>query len=264
MFDPKAIRWVVLLCASIVTHSPLFSLQSLRAQDSVLTMQLPDGPSFEMVRVEGGTFTMGATDNDPEAWDDETPAHQVTLSSFRIGQTEVTQALWQAVMGTNPSYFTGDLQRPVEQVTWVDCEQFITKLNQMTGKNFRLPTEAEWEFAALGGTASHDFMYSGSNNANEVAWHRGNAQEKMHPSALLAHNELGLYDMSGNVWEWCADYYGEYPDGHVNNPTGPATGEKRVVRGGSFSYEAAYSRCKCRNCLSPNNNSFAVGLRLAM
>ena len=217
-----------------------------------------------MVEIQSGVFDMGTYSSGIE---DEGPTHSVYLSEYHIAKTTITQQQWQAIMGShelwNEQYGKGD-NYPANYISYTQALEFINKLNSYSNLRFRLPTEAEWEFAACGGTVSHDYLYSGSNNANEVAWHRDNAQEKMHPVAMLNHNELGLYDMSGNVWEWCFDYYGEYPNGHVNNPTGPSHGEKRMVRGGSFSYEAAYSRCKCRNCLPETNNSFAVGLRLAM
>ena len=217
-----------------------------------------------MVEIQGGVFDMGSYSSGVE---NEGPTHSVYLSDFHLAKTTITQKQWQAIMGShelwNEQYGKGD-KYPANYISYTQALEFINKLNSYSNLRFRLPTEAEWEFAALGGTLSHGFIYSGGNNADAVAWHKDNSNGTQHPVAMLSHNELGLYDMSGNVWEWCADYYGEYTDGHVNNPTGPATGEKRVVRGGSFSYEASYSRCKCRNCLSPNNNSFAVGLRLAM
>ena len=162
-----------------------------------------NGVSFEMVRVEGGTFHMGATsEQKDEAWDREKPVHSVTLSSYYIGKTEVTQALWQAVMGSNPSNFKGS-NLPVECVCWNDCQEFIQKLNSLTGRNFRLPTEAEWEFACRGGNNSRGYKYSGSNNLGSVAWYDDNSGGQTHPVATKAPNELGIYDMSGNVWEWC-------------------------------------------------------------
>ena len=160
-----------------------------------------NGVSFEMVRVEGGTFRMGATsEQEADDWDREKPVHSVTLSSYYIGKTEVTQALWKAVMGSNPSYFKSDNQ-PVENVSWNDCHEFIRKLNALTGQNFRLPTEAEWEFACRGGNNSRGYKYSGSNNLGSVAWYDGNSGNKTHPVGTKAPNELGIYDMSGNVWE---------------------------------------------------------------
>ncbi len=220
-----------------------------------------NGVSFKMMPVEGGTFTMGATDEQgSDALSNENPTHQVTLSNFSIGQTEVTQALWQAVMGINPSYFTGDLQRPMENVSWDDCQQFIIKLNQLTGKNFRLPTEAEWEYAARGGNKSRGYKYSGSNNIDDVAYWRTNST---FPVANLAPNELGLYDMSGNVLEWCQDWYGSYSAEAQTNPTGPTSSSVRVYRGGSWYDFAKECRVSCRKYLNPSLFDVNLGLRLA-
>ena len=232
-----------------------------------------NGVSFKMVEVEGGTFTMGATaEQGSDAWDDEKPAHQVTLSSYSIGQTEVTQELWQAVMGSNPSRFTGNLQRPVEQVSWNDCQTFISKLNQMTGKNFRLPTEAEWEYAARGGNQSRGYKYAGSDNIDDVAWYRYNIPSQSsgmagygtQTVATKAPNELGLYDMSGNVLEWCQNWYDSYSSDAQTDPTGPASGSSRVFRGGSWFHFAGYSRVSCRNGNAPSSTSSNLGLRLAL
>jgi formylglycine-generating enzyme required for sulfatase activity len=169
-----------------------------------------NGVSFTMVKVDGGTFKMGATsEQGSDAEEDEKPAHSVTLSSYWIGQTEVTKALWNAVMGTNPSLSKGD-ELPVENVSWKDCQKFIKKLNQLTGETFRLPTEAEWEYAARGGNKSKGYKYSGSNDLGTVAWSSNNSLPKTHPVATKQPNELGIYDMSGNVYEWCNDYYDSY------------------------------------------------------
>ena len=207
-----------------------------------------NGVSFKMVDVEGGTFTMGATpEQGSDAGSNEKPTHQVTLSSFAIGETEVTQALWMAVMGSNPSCHKGILQRPVEYVSWSDCQTFISTLNQLTGKTFRMPTEAEWEFAARGGNKSQGYKYSGSNNIDDVAWYPSNSYSTPHVVASKAPNELGLYDMSGNVFEWCQDCYGSYSSDAQTNPTGPtsASGYHRVVRGGCWN--GYYSNAKaCR------------------
>jgi formylglycine-generating enzyme required for sulfatase activity len=223
-----------------------------------------NGVFFTMVSVEGGTFTMGATaEQGSDAYSDEKPAHEVTLSSFSIGETEVTQALWQAVMGSNPSRFTGDLNRPVEQVSWNDCQTFITKLNQMTGKTFRLPTEAEWEFAARGGNLSQGYKYSGSNTIGDVAWYASNSGYTTHPVGTKAPNELGLYDMSGNVWEWCQDWYGSYSSSPSTNPTGPTSGSARVHRGGSW--HNYYTRdCRVSHRGSSSLTFSYLGLRLAL
>lgn len=167
-----------------------------------------NGVKFVMVQVEGGTFKMGATpDMGSNPGRDEVQVHTVTLSNFLIGQTEVTQALWQAVMGDNPSYFVGD-DLPVERVCYHDCLDFIKKLNQLTGQKFRLPTESEWEYACRGGVNSRSCKYSSSNDPDAVAWYRDNSGSQTHPVATKAPNELGIYDMSGNVWEWCSDWYG--------------------------------------------------------
>ena len=157
----------------------------------------------EMIFVQGGTFTMGCTSEQGEVcWDHEKPAHQVTLSDFYIGKYEVTQEQWRAVMGNNPSHFTGDEHLPVENVLFNEVQEFITILNSLTGKKYRLPTEAEWEYAARGGRNSLGFMYSGSNTVGNVAWYSGNSNEKTHPVGTKTPNELGIYDMSGNVMEW--------------------------------------------------------------
>ncbi len=223
--------------------------------------------SFTMVAVEGGTFTMGATpEQGSDAESNEKPAHQVTLSGYSIGQTEVTQALWVAVMGSNPSQFTGDLQRPVEWVSWEDCQSFIAKLNQLTGQNFRLPTEAEWEFAARGGNKSKGYKYAGSNTLGDVAWCKATSGDKTHAVATKSPNELGLYDMSGNVCEWCQDGYGAYSSGAQVNPTGPASGWSRVIRGGGWIFDAWYCRVSNRDNCSPSSrlNLSYQGLRLAL
>ena len=163
------------------------------------------GESFELGRVEGGTFRMGATsEQEADDWDREKPVHSVTLSSYYIGKTEVTLELWEAVMGLNPNFFEGT-NLPVESVSWNYCQTFVTKLNELTGKNFRLPTEAEWEFACRGGNNSRGYKYSGSNYIDNVAWYDGNSGGETHPVATKSSNELGIYDMSGNVWEWCSD-----------------------------------------------------------
>ena len=223
-----------------------------------------NGVSFEMVRVEGGTFRMGATsEQEADDWDREKPVHSVTLSSYYIGKTEVTQVLWEAVMGINPSRFKGDYL-PVENVSWDDCQEFIRKLNSMTGQNFRLPTEAEWEFACRGGNNSRGYKYSGSNNLGSVAWYDGNSGNKTHPVGTKAPNELGIYDMSGNVWEWCADWYGDYSSGAQTNPTGPYGGSNRVYRGGSWNYDVGRCRSSNRDFYYPWIRDIILGLRLAL
>ena len=241
------------------------------------------GVSFKMIRVDGGTFTMGATsEQGSDADDDEKPAHQVTLSSYYIGETEVTQALWEAVMGSNPSHFKGT-NRPVEKVSWDDCKTFISKLNAITGKTFRLPTEAEWEYAARGGNKSNGYKYSGGNTLDEVSWfweNSGNTRlsgiwnsDDMTANNCRTHdvkqkksNELGLYDMSGNVWEWCQDWYGGdyYSSSPQSNPQGPSSSSNPVIRGGSWEGGGGNCRVSGRSSSSPFFGYNYIGLRLAL
>ena len=217
-----------------------------------------------MVYVSGGTFTMGATSEQGiDAYNDEKPTHSVTLSSFYLCKYEVTQALWQAVMGENPSNLKGD-NLPVEQVSWDDCQTFITRLNNLTGKNFRLPTEAEWEYAARGGNRSRGYKYSGSNVLSDVAWYDDNSGDKTHPVGSKSPNELGLYDMSGNVREWCSDWYGTYSSTAQTNPTGSSSGSLRVLRGGSWFSVARNCRSSSRHHDVPDGRFYLLGLRLAL
>lgn len=223
-----------------------------------------NGVSFEMVEVRGGTFRMGATsEQGSDACDWEKPVHSVTLSGYNIGKTEVTQELWQAVMGSNPSEFMGD-DLPVENVSWDDCQEFIRKLNSMTSQNFRLPTEAEWEFACRGGNNSRGYKYSGSNNLGSVAWYDGNSGKKTHPVATKLPNELGIYDMSGNVMELCADWYGGYSSSAQTNPKGPYDGSSRVGRGGGWDHGARNCRSSNRINYAPTDRINYLGLRLAL
>ena len=232
---------------------------------AVASKYVVNGVAFVMVSVEGGTFTMGATDEQRRYYTDELPIHQVTLSDYRIGQTEVTQALWQAVMGSNPSFIKGDPQLPVECITWDDAQEFITKLNAITGEHFRLPTEAEWEFAARGGNKSHHFQYAGSNDLDEVAWYSANAGDGTHVVGTKAPNELNLYDMSGNVMEWCQDWYEAYNSSAATNPTGPDTGSYKTRRGGSWRFEPVQCRVSCRILYgSPSSRGDSLGFRLAL
>ena len=222
-----------------------------------------NGVQFTMVAVEGGTFTMGATsEQGSDALDFEKPAHQVTLSDYYIGQTEVTQSLWKAVMGSNPSNYKGD-NLPVEQVSWDECQVFIQKLNQLTGKQFRLPTEAEWEYAARGGRKSRGYKYAGGNDIGLVAWYKGNSGNETHPVATKQANELGIYDMSGNVWEWCSDWYGDYQSSSQSDPQGPSSGFFRVSRGGSYYCNAGICRVSYRCNCAPVGRYCDLGLRLS-
>ena len=223
-----------------------------------------NGVSFEMVYVEGGSFDMGATsEQGSDAYDWEKPVHRVTLSDYYIGKCEVTQELWEEVMGSNPSNFRG-AQNPVESVSWNDCQNFIKKLNSLTGRTFRLPTEAEWEYAARGGNQSSHYKYSGSGNIGNVAWYYNNSGSSTHAVGTKSPNELGIYDMSGNVWEWCSDWYGGYSAGAQTNPQGPSSGSYRVLRGGGWYYNARYCRVslRCRN--DPDSSNSGNGLRLVL
>ena len=226
--------------------------------NGVLTV---NGIRYEMAKVEAGTFIMGAT---PEManvfkFDDEKPIHQVILTkNYFMGKTEVTQALWEAVMSNNPSIFQG-ANKPVELVSWDECQTFISKLNAATGRRFRLPTEAEWEFAARGGNYSHHYQYSGSNSLYEVAWFGSNSGNTTHDVATKQPNELGLYDMSGNVWEWCSDWYGGYSSSSQTNPTGARSGYSHVFRGGYYNSSPTFCRSSTRN-----SGISKVGFRLAL
>ena len=223
--------------------------------------------TFTMIPVKGGTFQMGATkEQTGEARKDEKPVHTVTLDNFQIGETEVSQALWREVMGSNPSTYKGN-DLPVTNITWEDCQEFIKKLNERTGKQFRLPTEAEWEFAARGGTASKGYMFSGSDEVRSVAWHNRDSNRDRHngPYAIKSKdpNELGIYDMSGNVNEWCQDWFGDYTADPQTNPQGPATGKEHVYRGGSWWYYGMSCRVSRRNS-GVKDVRGVIGLRLAM
>ena len=225
-----------------------------------------NGVTFEMVFVQGGGFTMGCTsEQGNDCYDDEKPSHRVNLSDFYIGKHEVTQQLWRAVMGENPSSFKGD-NLPVENVSWNDCQTFISRLNSLTGMQFRLPTEAQWEYAARGGNQSKGFKYSGSHDPFDVAWYADNSGSRTHPVGTKAPNELGIHDMSGNVWEWCRDWYGAnyYGSSPVESPTGPSSGSNRVFRGGGWYNAARSCRVSCRGNYAPEHRDNGIGLRLVV
>jgi formylglycine-generating enzyme required for sulfatase activity len=229
----------------------------------------------EMVFVEGGTFTMGCTaEQDGDCWDDEKPAHQVTVKGFYIGRCEVTQAQWKAIMGTTVRqqrdkadedwdlYGEGD-NYPVYYVSWDEAQEFISRLNKATGKKYRLPTEAEWEYAARGGKKSRNYKYSGSNSIDEVAWYWDNSDHITHPVGTKSPNELGIYDMSGNVWEWCSDWFGYYSSNSRTNPTGPTTGSGRIFRGGCWGGDGSDCCVSRRYYLMPDFLFNNLGFRLA-
>lgn len=236
--------------------------------------------TFAMISVPGGTFTMGATPEQNTPYHDEFPSHYVSVDDFAIGQTEVTQALWLAVMGRNPSDHKG-MNLPVERVSWVDCQVFLHRLDSITGLHFRLPTEAEWEFAARGGNLSRHTQFSGSDSLAEVAWYYNNSGNEFirsawnfqdqvdhecapHEVASSQPNELGIYDMSGNVWEWCQDWYTTYQPDSLVNPRGPDSGSRRVARGGSWAHIDRYCRLSRRTSYNPSINLNVNGFRLAL
>lgn len=222
------------------------------------------GVEFLMVHVDAGTFTMGAHSKQVSPFIQERPAHEVTLTKdFYIAETEVTQALWKAVMDDNPSFDSGK-NLPVEQVTWDDCQEFCRRLTERTGRKFRLPTSAEWEFAARGGNQSKDYTYSGSDNVDDVAWYSKNAGDASHNVKTKQPNELGLYDMSGNVWEWCLDDFTSYRSDKQTDPVGENMDDDRVIRGGSFVYDAKMVRTSNRFNASATSINNTFGMRLAM
>ena len=248
------------LCADLRTWLTIPSISS-KASESIVSPPLTKknqdnyktfkagNVEFKMIHVEGGTFTMGKG----------RVAHKVTLSPYYIGETPVTQALWKEVTGNNPSYFKYNSfkepdQCPVESVSWNDSLEFIKNLNLKTGKQFRLITEAEWEFAARGGTKSKGYEYSGSDNINEVAWYIGCGLHTTFPVKNKRPNELGIYDMSGNVGEWCYDWYDDYSICAQTNPTGPNSGTYHVIRGGSYFHESKYCRTLSRGYLLPTES----------
>ncbi len=251
-----------------------------------------------MIPIPAGTFSMGCTPGDPNCESDESPVHSVTLSAFLMGETEVTQAQWQTVMGSNPSYFSSCAQCPVEQVSWYDAVVFCNRLSELQGlgpcyfadaaftqvygksggswslpnsgevhrnpsaKGYRLPTEAEWEYAARGGSATN--IYAGSNNVDEVAWYNENSSNGTKPVKGKLANGYGLYDMSGNVWEWCQDWYGGYSAEAQTDPQGPSGASSRVPRGGGWDNYAQYCRASRRSNDPPSYRYLNLGFRLAL
>ena len=222
------------------------------------------GVNMTMVYVEGGTFQMGVTpEQGSDIWDSTKPVHSVTLDSYYVGECEVTQAQWRAIMGNNPSKFTGD-DNPVEMVNWEDAQAFCRELSRVSGKTYVLPTEAQWEYAARGGKKNQGCKYSGSSEMSDVAWYWNNSNKQTHPVKQKQPNELGLYDMSGNVWEWCSDWYGAnyYSSGPNSNPTGPSSGRYRVVRGGGWNDFAGSCRVSHRDFYTSSYRFGYYGFRV--
>ena len=243
---------------SLSYHNEELKKQVNQAESQTLSFNI-NGVQFNMIYVEGDLFIMGTTKNDEGMYENEIPQYEVFLDSYYIGETEVTQALWKAVMDTNPSYFKSD-DRPVENVSWYDCQKFIERINKLSGCKFSLPTESQWEFAARKG---NDYKYSGNDKLGSVGWYFVNAQETKSVAQKRA-NGLGLYDMSGNVWEWCSDWYSIYTNSAKENPQGPSTGNTRVLRGGSWGDEARACRVFRRMPGFPTHKSNSIGLRLVL
>lgn len=222
------------------------------------------GVSFNLIKVEGGSFQMGATPDQGKGKTDEFPVHRVTLSDYYIGETEVTNELWSIIMCTTPSLYFSQPTQPVNNVTWYDCQRFVNRLSSLTGLHFALPTEAQWEFAARGGNKSKGYTYSGSNKIKEVGWVKSNSGALSKAVKQLKPNELGLYDMSGNAYEWCSDWYGLYKNEEVTDPNGIETGKEKVVRGASSGNKDVQARVAFRDSYNPNSKSIVIGLRLVL
>jgi formylglycine-generating enzyme len=251
-----------------------FSLQAKEIVPAPKEVKKPDtktaGPElkndgFELIQIKGGTFKMGCTsEQGSDCLEDQIPAHTVKLSDFYLAKYEVTQAQWRAIMGNNPSNNAKCDECPVEQVSWDDIQLFLRKLNLKTGKKYRLPTEAEWEFAARGGMLSKNYKYAGSNNRSEVAWWSENASNQTHPKGAKKANELGLFDMNGNVWEWCQDWYAGYAANDQTDPKGPAKGKERVGRGGSWTDDIRGLNVSFRGFSEAKYKDPYLGFRLAL
>ena len=224
-----------------------------------------EGVSFDMVLVAQGIFFMGCTtEQEGECYDNEKPMHQVAITNaFYIGKYEVTQELYEAVMGVNPSHWKGP-NLPVESVSWDDAQLFCKELSRLTGYTFTLPTEAEWEYAARGGNKFTGAIYSGGYAINKLAWYSDNSGDQTHPVGQLRPNELGIYDMSGNVWEWCQDWYGNYDGGFQTDPKGPLTASDRVLRGGCWLSDARHCRVSYRIHYSPAGRFDNYGFRIVL
>ena len=265
----KFVKIVLLVCASIVFNFQFSIINCAKAQDSVLLVDLPEGQRLEMVWVEGGTFTMGsnAARGVSHNYEASRPEHSVTVDGFFMGRLEVTQGVWRAVMGVNPSKFTGNDSLPVEQVLWADAQQFVTLLSQLTGRRFRLPTEAEWEYAARGGMKARKgepFAGCQRGQLEHHAWFCVNSERTTHQVGMLEPNELGLYDMSGNVAEWCSDWMEPYDANPQVNPRGGRVGSSRVLRGGHYNSVSAACTVYDRSWYTPSATSEYFGLRVVM
>jgi formylglycine-generating enzyme len=270
-YEKALLKWEVALTCPNMTYAQRQTLNEWIAKaknptpinaGSESNTPIRPNDELEMVFVEGGTFQMGSND-----YNDEKPIHPVTLSSFYIGKYEITQKQWRDVMGSDPPtlQFKGCNNCPVERVSWNDIQDFLQKLNaKTTGKKYRLPTEAEWEYAARGGNQSKSYKYSGSNTLGNVAWYGSNSDSKTHNVGTKQANELGIYDMSGNVWEWCSDWYAKdyYQNSPSRNPTGASSEVYRVIRGGSWYYSDTDCRVSYRFNNFPASRYYIVGFRV--
>lgn len=259
----------VALFAGLFVNFQFSHFNSLRAQDSVVRVQVADGVEMEMVWVQGGSFTMGSNATPKGVkltYALARPEHRVTVDGYFIGRYEVTQGLWQAVMGENPSKFKGSANLPVESVSWTEAQEFAMRLSQMTGRRFRLPSEAEWEYAARGGSKSQRNPYAGCNRnqLDNHGWYCVNSDGTTHAVGQLLPNELGLYDMSGNVAEWCQDWVEAYTSEEQTNPRGPRQGENRVLRGGHYNSTSAACTVYDRGWYLPSGKYELYGLRIVM
>ena len=260
MKNIKKLLFVVTLLFVLITTPCAQSNQNNTSQNNSFSISV-NGYSFNMKLVNRGTFLMGCTNEQGgDCESRERPTHQVILDSYYLGEYEVTVGLWKAVMG--PITFLADENFPMYRISWEQAQDFIFKLNRLTGQKFRLPTEAEWEYAARGGNLSIGRKYSGAHSLDNCGWYKGNISLILHAVGGKNENELGLYDMSGNVWEWCQDWFGNYSGNRQINPTGPTSGSQRVLRGGAVSHDASFCRTTYRASALPDYRDW-TGLRLA-
>jgi formylglycine-generating enzyme required for sulfatase activity len=271
-------------CVGIEDFTPLQSLPNLKSLD-LQGVKIPEGfqlpkslPSIptpgldfletvegmfmKMVWIEGGEFMMGSDEDKENVWVKESPIHSVELDGFWIASTPVTQSQYKAIMvGKNPSHFKGD-DLPVECVSWHDSNEFCKKLSGKTVREYSLPTEAQWEFACRAGSKGSFCFGDSDQRLEHFAWFEKNSENKTHPVGQKRPNAWGLFDMHGNVWEWCADWYGEYEKGKCINPKGPEEGESKMLRGGSWSDRTVYCRSACRSCSHPDSRNSYLGFRV--
>jgi len=252
----KKFPWLLVALGTGAVTAAVLLVGGKKGSSSKPTSDNISSLKIDMVRIKGGTFSMGS--NSSEAYSNEQPAHSVTLSPFYIGKTEVTQGQWRSVMASNPSYFANGDSYPVEKISWNEVKLFLIRLNQQTGQNYRLPTEAEWEYAARGGTSGDRY-----GDPDQIAWYNGNSGRSTHPVGQKQPNGYGLYDMLGNVQEWCSDWYELYSPLPQTNPQGPSTGSGNVLRGGSWNDDAREERASVRKAFKPYHSYPFVGFRLA-